>query len=119
MDLAVVHWALHLCWCLVLRSCRCQPTQGLHPSAMWGREALDDERWGGRGKGGQKGFQEGEEVDGKAGSLHSFKRYTVRRTLVHGAQKTFSNMPFAFRKKTRIPLSLAVEHHLKLESIFI
>lgn len=41
-------------------------------------------------KGGQKGFQEGEEVDGK-GSLHSFKGYTVRRTLVHGAQKTFSN----------------------------
>lgn len=68
---------------------------------------------------GRKGFRRVRKWMGRGGSLHSFKGYTVRRTLVHGAQKTFSNMPFAFRKKTRIPLSLAVEHRLKLESIFI
>jgi len=26
---------------------------------MWGRGALNDERWGGRHRGGQKGIQEG------------------------------------------------------------
>ena len=96
------------------------PTQGLHPSAVWGRGALNDERGGGRHRGGQKGIQEGEEVDGRGGGACKASGATPsEEPWSMTLRKLFQICPLLLERKLRILLSLAVEHHVKLENIFI
>lgn len=60
--------------------------------------------WGGRG--GQKGLQEGEEADGWEPAREASRATQSKIALGHSALKTFSNMHFAFRKKTQNAFAL-------------
>lgn len=57
-----------------------------------GKRGTDDERWGGRGKGGQKGFQEVREVGWEGGEPAQLQALHSQKNLGPRSSENFSNM---------------------------